>query len=97
MTTAFDGKRKTLALGSYPEVSLKDARDKRDAARKQITQGIDPSENSKAMKAAQTAQADTFEVVAREWHDKFKSSWAEIHEQKYHCRNGKRPFPLAWG
>ena len=89
----FNGKRKTLALGSYPEVSLKDARDKRDAARKQITQGIDPSENKKAMKAAQTAQADTFEVVAREWHNKFKSSWAEIHGKNIIAAMGNDLFP----
>jgi len=37
------GKEKILALGVYPEVSLKEARDKRDAARKQISSGIDPS------------------------------------------------------
>ena len=43
----FDGKRKTLALGTYPATSLKDAREKRDTAIKQIAGGIDPSENRK--------------------------------------------------
>jgi len=48
----FDGKRKTLALGIYPETSLKKARIKLDIARKQISYGIDPCENKKAIKAA---------------------------------------------
>ena len=46
----FDGKRKTLALGVYPETTLKEAREKRDEARKQITDGIDPNENKKRLK-----------------------------------------------
>ncbi len=75
----FGGKRKTLSMGTYPDTSLKDARDKRDTARKQLEQGIDPSENRKAKKAAQSAQTNTFDVVAREWHDKFKPTWVEGH------------------
>ena len=76
----FAGKRKTLALGSYPATSLKEAREKRDTARKQIEQGIDPSENRKAQKAAQMAELDTFEVVAREWLGKFSLDWSEKHK-----------------
>lgn len=60
------GKRKTLALGVYPDVTLKAARDKRDAARQQLAAGIDPSEARKAAKVAQ-AGADSFEAIAREW------------------------------
>ena len=45
----FEGTRKTLALGVYPETSLKQARDQRDAARKQISDGIDPCDNRKAV------------------------------------------------
>ena len=48
----FDGKEKRLALGVYPDVTLKDARDRRDAARKLLADGIDPSENRKAQKTA---------------------------------------------
>ncbi len=62
----FSGKRKTLALGIYPDISLKFARDKRDQAREQIAQGIDPSENKKAQKiAAAGSSANSFEVIAR--------------------------------
>jgi hypothetical protein len=70
----FDGKEKRLAFGVYPETSLKEARQKRDEARKLMEQGIDPGEQRKAMKAAQ-AGADSFEAVAREWFAKFSPSW----------------------
>lgn len=57
----FAGKQKTLALGSYPAVSLADARVRRDAAKKLIAHGIDPGEQKKADKAAATnAAEDTF-------------------------------------
>ena len=64
----FDGKRKTLALGIYPETSLKEARVKRDIARKQISDGIDPLEHRKAIKAAKIeSDTNSFEIIAREW------------------------------
>jgi integrase len=64
----FDSKRKTLALGAYPEVSLADARNRRDDARKLIANEIDPSETKKALKAAKNnSLSNSFEVVAREW------------------------------
>ncbi|CAM7519859.1 TPA: DUF4102 domain-containing protein [Morganella morganii] len=46
----FQGKEKTSALGIYPELSLSDARDKRDSARKQIAEGIDPCEQKRIKK-----------------------------------------------
>ncbi len=46
----FDGKEKLLSLGTYPDVSLKEARDRRDKARKQVAAGIDPGEHRKARK-----------------------------------------------
>jgi hypothetical protein len=70
----FGGKEKLLSLGTYPDTSLKEARQKRDEARKLMEQGIDPGEQRKAMKAAQTG-ADCFEAVAREWFAKFSPSW----------------------
>ena len=64
----FDGKRKTLALGAYPDVSLADARNKRDDARKLIANDIDPSETKKAVKTSKKdLLANSFEVIAREW------------------------------
>lgn len=64
------GKEKLLSLGTYPETSLKEAREKRTAARKQVASGIDPSAARKAEKASRTAPyQDSFEAIAREWHD----------------------------
>ncbi|MCQ8103549.1 integrase arm-type DNA-binding domain-containing protein [Methylomonas sp. SURF-2] len=74
----FDGKRKTLALGVYPSTTLKDARDKRDTAKKQLDGGIDPSENKKAIKQAKVESANnSFEVIAREWGQKKVETWSE--------------------
>ena len=65
----FDGKEKLLAFGVYPDVSLASARDRRDKARKQLAEGIDPSEKRKAAKAARAGlAANTFEVIGREWY-----------------------------
>ena len=72
----FAGKEKLLALGVYPETSLKQAREKRDIARKQIADGIDPSEHRKATKAARVqAVENSFEVIAREWGSKQVENW----------------------
>ena len=60
----FNGKRKTLALGTYPNTTLKEARAKRDTARKQIENGIDPMELKKTIKEE---KANTFEKIARDW------------------------------
>src|SRR5487761_2284494 len=53
----FDGKEKRLSLGVYPDVSLKDARQRRDDARKLLANGIDPGENRKAVKATKSDRA----------------------------------------
>jgi hypothetical protein len=53
-------------MGVSPDVSLKEARDRRYEARKLLTQGVDPGESRKAMKAGRTARANNrFEVIAR--------------------------------
>lgn len=68
MDYRFMSKRKTLALGVYPDVSLADARQRRDDARKLLANDTDPGENKKAVKAAKADSAgNSFEVVAREW------------------------------
>lgn len=62
------GKEKLLSFGAYPGVSLAQARAKRDAARSQVSAGIDPSaDRQEAKVASATAAANTFEVVAREY------------------------------
>lgn len=76
----FDGKEKRLSLGVYPEVGLKEARDRRDAARKLLANGVDPSANRKAQKDARAELvANTFEVIAREWHRKYAGSQTETY------------------
>ena len=64
----YAGKEKTLALGVYPEVSLKEAREKHQAARKSLDRGIDPGEARKVEKLTRhLAAAESYEAVAREW------------------------------
>jgi integrase len=76
----FSGKEKLLAIGSYPEISLSEAREKRLMARKDVVAGIDPGEVKKARKAALTdGLENSFEVVAREWHRKFSLNWSDVH------------------
>ena len=67
MNYRFNGKHKTLAFGIWPDVTLADARAKRNAARRLIANGIDPAEKAKQDKvAASVAAANTFEAVANE-------------------------------
>lgn len=75
----FAGKEKLLALGSYPEIGLAEARARRDAARSQVAQGFDPGAIRKAQKQAETEDRDTFEVIAMEWHLKFLPTWTPGH------------------
>ncbi len=71
-------KERLLALGAYPQISLADARKKRDEARALLEQGIDPvMEKKKKAQLAHTSANDTFEAVAREWYDNRKSRWSE--------------------
>jgi Arm domain-containing DNA-binding protein/integrase-like protein len=69
MDYRFNGKRKTLALGVYPNVGLEEARERCDEARKQWRTGVDPGEARKAMKARR-ARGDSFEKLIREWVDR---------------------------
>jgi len=76
----FNGKEKRISLGVYPDVSLSNARERRADARKQLTSGIDPSQDRKAQKSAEADRlANSFEQVAREWFTKFSLSWAPAH------------------
>ncbi|WP_396604544.1 tyrosine-type recombinase/integrase [Bradyrhizobium sp. YCK136] len=70
----FDGKQKLLAIGQYPVITLADARTKRDAAKKLLAEGIDPSEARKAeRRAASIARSNTFKAVADELMEKFRA------------------------
>jgi Integrase len=64
----FLGKQKTLAIGTYPEISLQEARERKMEARKLLAQGIDPSEHKKdQIRAAKLASGQTFKAVAKEF------------------------------
>lgn len=91
-----DGKEGMLSLGTYPDVSLAQARQKRDEARRQAAAGVDPSEARKAAKAERKAAAQaaelvaqgmpapgTFEAVAREW-------LSTVHEVKVSAGHAER-------
>jgi hypothetical protein len=71
MAYRFNEKQRTLALGVYPTVSLSEARDARDAAKKLLVAGIDPMHDRREQKRQAKLLADTtFEAIAREWHEK---------------------------
>lgn len=92
------GKEKRISLGVYPTVSLKEARDKRDNAKKQLAAGIDPSVHRKAHNAAKMDRAaNSFEVVAREWHGKNAKAWSEGHAEKILRRLERDVFPWIGG
>ena len=88
----FDGKRKTLSFGPYPEVTLKEAREKRDNSRKMIRDGIDPSQAKKAQKESASG-ADSFETIAREWFSKFSPAWTPSHGERILRRLERDIFP----
>lgn len=94
----FHGKEKRLALGVYPRVTLKEARNARDDARRMLDKGNDPGQSRKAAKAARSElQADSFEGVAREWFKKFSPNWAESHASKILRRLELDIFPWIGG
>jgi integrase len=90
----FGGKEKRLAIGVYPEVTLKEARDGRDAARRLLAQGIDPSAAKQLAKhAINTAATNSFEAVAREWFAKHSPNWVKSHSSKIIRRFERDIFP----
>nr|WP_284503248.1 MULTISPECIES: integrase arm-type DNA-binding domain-containing protein [unclassified Caballeronia] len=94
----FFGKEKRLALGSYPLVSLKEARRRRDDARRLLANGIDPGIERRIQKAAAVAHsANSFEVVAREWFARQAPTWAKSHADKVIARLENDVFPWLGG
>jgi len=88
-----DGKRKTLSLGTYPEISLLGARGRLVEARKVLSDGIDPAQQRRAQRQAQTNIANSFEVVAREWYKKFKHIWTAGYAETILSRLKNYVFP----
>ena len=78
----YAGKEKLLAIGAYPDVGLADAREQHIQARKVLAAGNDPSAVKKAAKRLMVLNSEnTFEAVAREWHDQRKHEWVPSHAE----------------
>jgi len=94
MDYRFAGKRKTMALGVYPAVSLAKARKRRDAARELLAEGVDPSTAKQdAKQATADAAANTFESVARAWLGKTRAARMESTHAKVTTWLEKDVFP----
>ena len=86
------GIEKTLSIGKYPLISLKEARDKAFEAKQGLVSGIDPSQAKKARKASDSG-ADSFETIAREWFAKFSPTWTSSHGERIIRRLERDIFP----
>ena len=95
MRYRIEGKERTASLGKYPEVSLAEARDKRDQLRKLIANDIDPVQSQKAAKEAKKlAQTNSFEAVARTWFEGWKAARSPRHADYVIRRLEADVFPL---
>lgn len=91
----FVGKRKTLAIGTYPDISLKRARELRDIARAHIADGVDPCELKKNEKLKiRESGKNSFETVALEWLSGRSSIWTPKHTKKMHSLLKRDIFPF---
>jgi hypothetical protein len=95
MDYRFGGKRKTLALGVYPETTLADARCKCEEARKLIKNDIDPSDVKRAKKIAKAqSQENSFKTLALEWFAKETPHWSTHHIDRVDRMLNKELFPF---
>lgn len=77
------GKEQTYTLGRYPDIGLADARSARDDAKAALRKGVSPADARKAVESAeQIAAADTFEILAREWHALNVARWTAVHAEQ---------------
>jgi integrase len=91
----FADKEKRLALGVYPHVTLAEARERRETAKKQLSNGIDPSFAKQEHKRQNAINAEnTFEAVGREWHEHQKARWSPAHATDILYRLEKDVFPI---
>lgn len=91
----FGGKQKTLAIGVYPDVSLKMARDEREEARMNIKNGIDPSQVKKEKKYSVILnETNTFSILAKNWWNHEKVTWSESHSQCIWSRLKSNAFKI---
>ena len=93
----FAGKEKTLSIGIYPVVSLKEARERAFDARKLLANVVDPMqikiEAQNAAIAAASSSGETVETIGREWFEKFGTQWVDSHASKISRRLERDLFP----
>jgi len=90
----FAGLRKTLAIGAYPEITLSEARDRRELARKLLANDTDPSEVKRIEKQQlEIVASNSFEAVARDWFDRHLSQKAETTKTKVTSRMERFVLP----
>lgn len=90
-----NNKEKLLSIGTYPQVSIKQARKERDNAKELIAQGIDPSAKKQHDKQqSQQQQANTFQVIATRWHQSKADSWTQQHAKRIMQSLEQRVFPF---
>ena len=90
----YHGKEKRLSFGPYPKVTLKDAREKREHAKKLLDEGINPSIDRKLRKRDQkTKSSNSFESIAREWHTRQEDRWSKKRKKVVMQRLEKYIFP----
>ncbi|AHJ66390.1 tyrosine-type recombinase/integrase [Granulibacter bethesdensis] len=91
----YHGKEKMLALGQYPEIGLKQAREARDAARSLLLAGRDPAMEKKLTRARQqVSQQNTFRQVSEKWYNKIKSQWSAVHANDVWRSLERDVFPM---
>lgn len=77
---SWGGKERRIVFGPYPEISLKQAREMREDARRLLREGRDPGlESKRARHARRVGHENTFEMFARSWHEQQKDRWKPVH------------------
>ena len=96
MKYRFNGKERKLTFGAYPSITLADARQRREDARKLLANGIDPSAAKKELaEKKELAALNTFEAITRKWHETHKGKWSEGHSKHILSRLENDIFPIV--
>ncbi|GJL85389.1 MAG: hypothetical protein DHS20C02_11640 [Micavibrio sp.] len=90
----FLNNEKKLCIGEYPVITLAEARNHRDEAKKLLANGHDPSAVKQEIKQERIQEAgNTFEAIAREWHEHKKHEWSEVNAKTVIDRLERDVFP----
>lgn len=91
---SFGGKERLASLGAYPEISLKEARERRDENRRLLAKGLDPVEHKRLLKAEAAGDyANLFGTLAAEWLQTFAPQWSADHKDKIESRLNRDVLP----